>query len=123
MGGKGAGKDRDPCAGDLFILASLSLDRLPAWAGLSSFVHLPGRGGRPLISPLHEKGPYHRHTGQDVPTGLNSFLAKGYEVHGVIRRASTFNTSRIGPSLPRSPTVNGTRLFPALRDLADSVRW
>ena len=34
-------------------------------------------------------------TGQDGSYLAGSLLAKGYEVHGVIRRASTFNTERI----------------------------
>ena len=34
-------------------------------------------------------------TGQDGSYLAELLLAKGYEVHGVIRRASTFNTERI----------------------------
>ena len=34
-------------------------------------------------------------TGQDGSYLAELLLEKGYEVHGVIRRASTFNTSRI----------------------------
>jgi len=34
-------------------------------------------------------------TGQDGSYLAESLLEKGYEVHGVIRRSSTFNTSRI----------------------------
>ena len=34
-------------------------------------------------------------TGQDGSYLAELLLAKGYEVHGVIRRSSTFNTSRI----------------------------
>ena len=34
-------------------------------------------------------------TGQDGSYLAEFLLAKGYEVHGLIRRASTFNTSRI----------------------------
>jgi GDPmannose 4,6-dehydratase len=48
-------------------------------------------------------------------------LSKGYEVHGVIRRASTFNTARID-HLYRDPHVNGVRLFLHYGDLADSVQ-
>jgi GDPmannose 4,6-dehydratase len=47
-------------------------------------------------------------------------LAKGYEVHGVIRRASTFNTGRID-HLYQDPHVHGVRLFLHYGDLADSV--
>ena len=34
-------------------------------------------------------------TGQDGSYLAELLLAKGYEVHGIIRRASTFNTARI----------------------------
>jgi GDPmannose 4,6-dehydratase len=60
-------------------------------------------------------------TGQDGSYLAELLLAKGYEVHGVIRRASTFNTSRID-HLYRDPHVNGVRLFLHYGDLADSVQ-
>src|SRR5678816_3957554 len=49
-------------------------------------------------------------TGQDGSYLAELLLEKGYEVHGVIRRASTFNTSRID-HLYRDPHVNGVRCF------------
>ncbi|MFA5262642.1 MAG: GDP-mannose 4,6-dehydratase [Opitutaceae bacterium] len=60
-------------------------------------------------------------TGQDGSYLAELLLAKDYEVHGVIRRASTFNTSRID-HLYRDPHVNGVRLFLHYGDLADSVQ-
>src|ERR671922_632793 len=60
-------------------------------------------------------------TGQDGSYLTELLLQKGYEVHGVIRRASTFNTSRID-HLYRDPNVNGVRLFVHYGDLADSVQ-
>ncbi len=60
-------------------------------------------------------------TGQDGSYLAELLLAKGYEVHGVIRRASTFNTSRID-HLYQDPHVNGVRLFLHYGDLADSVQ-
>lgn len=60
-------------------------------------------------------------TGQDGSYLAELLLEKGYEVHGVIRRASTFNTSRID-HLYRDPHVNGVRLFLHYGDLADSVQ-
>ena len=60
-------------------------------------------------------------TGQDGSYLAELLLSKGYEVHGVIRRASTFNTSRID-HLYRDPHVNGVRLFLHYGDLADSVQ-
>jgi len=60
-------------------------------------------------------------TGQDGSYLAELLLSKDYEVHGVIRRASTFNTSRID-HLYRDPHVNGTRMFLHYGDLADSVQ-
>ena len=60
-------------------------------------------------------------TGQDGSYLAELLLAKGYEVHGVIRRASTFNTSRID-HLYSDPHINGVRLFLHYGDLADSVQ-
>jgi len=59
-------------------------------------------------------------TGQDGSYLADLLLAKGYEVHGIIRRASTFNTSRID-HLYQDSHVNGVRLFLHYCDLADSV--
>jgi GDPmannose 4,6-dehydratase len=59
-------------------------------------------------------------TGQDGSYLADFLLAKGYEVHGIIRRASTFNTSRID-HLYQDPHVHGVRLFLHYGDLADSV--
>ena len=58
-------------------------------------------------------------TGQDGSYLAELLLEKGYEVHGIIRRASTFNTSRID-HLYSDPHINGTRLFLHYGDLADS---
>jgi GDPmannose 4,6-dehydratase len=60
-------------------------------------------------------------TGQDGSYLAELLLDKGYEVHGVIRRASSFNTARID-HLYRDPHVNGVRLFLHYGDLADSVQ-
>jgi len=59
-------------------------------------------------------------TGQDGSYLADLLLAKGYEVHGIIRRASTFNTSRID-HLYTDPHVNGVRLFLHYGDLADAL--
>jgi GDPmannose 4,6-dehydratase len=59
-------------------------------------------------------------TGQDGSYLADLLLEKGYEVHGIIRRASTFNTSRID-HLYSDPHVNGVRLFLHYGDLSDSV--
>jgi GDPmannose 4,6-dehydratase len=60
-------------------------------------------------------------TGQDGSYLAELLLAKGYEVHGVIRRASTFNTSRID-HLYSDPHVNNVKLHLHFGDLADSVQ-
>ena len=59
-------------------------------------------------------------TGQDGSYLADLLLEKGYEVHGIIRRASTFNTARID-HLYADPHVNGVRLFLHYGDLSDSV--
>lgn len=58
-------------------------------------------------------------TGQDGSYLAELLLSKGYEVHGIIRRASTFNTGRIN-HLYQDPHVNGVKLFLHYGDLADS---
>jgi GDPmannose 4,6-dehydratase len=60
-------------------------------------------------------------TGQDGSYLAELLLAKGYEVHGIIRRASTFNTSRID-HLYADPHVNGVRFFLHYGDLTDAVQ-
>src|SRR6202165_1457755 len=59
-------------------------------------------------------------TGQDGSYLADLLLGKGYEVHGIIRRASTFNTSRID-HLYADPHINGVRMFLHYGDLSDSV--
>lgn len=59
-------------------------------------------------------------TGQDGSYLAELLLAKGYEVHGIIRRASTFNTSRID-HLYQDPHINGVRLFLHYGDISDST--
>ncbi len=59
-------------------------------------------------------------TGQDGSYLAEFLLAKGYEVHGVIRRASTFNTSRID-HLYQDPHLPGTKLFLHYGDLTDGT--
>ncbi len=60
-------------------------------------------------------------TGQDGSYLAELLLEKGYEVHGLIRRASTFNTSRI-EHLYQDPHTEGTRLFLHYGDLTDGSR-
>lgn len=59
-------------------------------------------------------------TGQDGSYLAEFLLEKDYEVHGIIRRASSFNTGRI-EHLYRDPHINGVRLFLHYGDIADST--
>ena len=58
-------------------------------------------------------------TGQDGSYLAELLLEKGYEVHGVIRRSSSFNTDRID-HIYRDPHEQGTRLFLHYGDLHDA---
>ena len=58
-------------------------------------------------------------TGQDGSYLAELLLKKGYEVHGIIRRSSSFNTGRID-HLYNDPHTNGIRLFLHYGDLSDS---
>ena len=84
--------------------------------------------GRPEMwynTRFKERGPMKKAlitgiTGQDGSYLTELLLDKGYEVHGIIRRASTFNTERID-HLYQDPHINGVRLFLHYGDLADSA--
>lgn len=58
-------------------------------------------------------------TGQDGSYLAELLLSKGYEVHGIIRRASTFNTGRI-EHIYEDPHLQGVRFFLHFGDLADA---
>ena len=58
-------------------------------------------------------------TGQDGSYLAEFLLTKDYEIHGLIRRGSTFNTSRID-HLYRDPHEKGVRFFLHSGDLTDS---
>ena len=75
----------------------------------------------PHYHPFVKKALITGITGQDGSYLAELLLSKGYEVHGVIRRASTFNTDRID-HLYQDPHVNGVKLFLHYGDLADSVQ-
>src|ERR1700732_1820748 len=59
-------------------------------------------------------------TGQDGAYLLEFLLAKGYEVHGLLRRASLFNTDRID-HLYHDPHVPGAALVLHYCDLSDGT--
>jgi len=58
-------------------------------------------------------------TGQDGSYLAELLLSKGYEVHGIIRRASTFNTGRLEP-IYADPHSGKNRLFLHYGDLSDA---
>jgi GDPmannose 4,6-dehydratase len=60
-------------------------------------------------------------TGQDGSYLAELLLGKGYDVHGMIRRSSTFNTTRID-HLYVDPHTPGARLFLHYGDLLDPTR-
>ena len=60
-------------------------------------------------------------TGQDGSYLAEFLLEKGYTVHGLLRRASTFNTARI-EHLYQDPHEPGTRLLLHYADLTDGSR-
>ena len=59
-------------------------------------------------------------TGQDGSFLAEFLLAKGYVVHGIVRRASTFNTERLD-SIYSDPHESGARLFLHYGDVTDGA--
>ncbi len=59
-------------------------------------------------------------TGQDGSYLAEFLLTKGYEVHGIVRRASTFNRGRLD-DVWSDPQLSKTRLFLHYGDLGDSA--
>ena len=57
-------------------------------------------------------------TGQDGSYLAELLLLKGYEVHGIVRRASTFNRGRLD-DIYSDPQIEGTRLFLHYGDLTE----
>ena len=60
---------------------------------------------------------YYRSTGQDGSYLLEFLHKKGYEVHGIIRRSSSFDTSRVGHIHPQ--TQGAENVFFHYGDLSD----
>ncbi|HPI81622.1 MAG TPA: GDP-mannose 4,6-dehydratase [Candidatus Paceibacterota bacterium] len=59
-------------------------------------------------------------TGQDGSYLAELLLSKGYEVHGIIRRSSSFNTARLD-HIYQDPHVNDRHLFLHYGDMTDSL--
>jgi GDPmannose 4,6-dehydratase len=73
-----------------------------------------------IILPLMKRALITGITGQDGSFLAEFLLAKGYEVHGIVRRASTFNTDRID-AIYADPHVAGAHLFLHYGDMADGT--
>ncbi len=58
-------------------------------------------------------------TGQDGSYLAEILLKKGYEVHGIIRRSSSFNTARID-HLYNDPAISGKKMFLHYGDVTDT---
>ena len=59
-------------------------------------------------------------TGQDGSYLAELLLAKGYEVHGIVRRSSSFNTDRL-EHLYVDPHTRGVKLLLHYGDLVDGI--
>src|SRR5262245_12843765 len=77
---------------------------------MSVVPHEPAPPRRALITGI---------TGQDGAYLAELLLGRGYEVHGLVRRSSSFNTERID-HLYRDPHEQGVRLKLHFGDLADA---
>jgi GDPmannose 4,6-dehydratase len=75
-----------------------------------------GQGGNPRLKTALITGI----TGQDGSYLAELLLAKGYEVHGIVRRSSSFNTERL-ESIYQDPHESERDLLLHYGDLADSV--
>jgi len=74
--------------------------------------------GAATIGPMPRKALITGITGQDGSYLAELLLQKGYEVHGLIRRSSSFTTGRID-HLYHDPHESGVRLFLHYADLTD----
>ena len=61
-------------------------------------------------------------TGQDGSYLTDLLLEKGYEVHGIVRRSSSFNRWRI-EHLIQDPAIYGKKLFLHYADLSDDASF
>jgi GDPmannose 4,6-dehydratase len=75
---------------------------------------------RPLVPGTEKRALITGISGQDGSYLAELLLEKGYEVHGIVRRSSSFNTERID-HLYQDPHESGTRLFTHYGDLGDAV--
>src|SRR5271169_5835815 len=87
----------------------------PNASGSTPVVH-----AKEQILPMRRKALITGITGQDGSYLAEFLLTKGYEIHGIKRRSSSFNTSRIDNILP-DWHERAARLFLHFADLSDST--
>lgn len=100
--------------------------RSPPGGDNNSTASATSSASSPASSPARSPGSTSRSrvalitgvTGQDGSYLSELLLAKGYEVHGVLRRSSAFSTGRL-EHLYRDPHLSNVRLFLHYGDLAD----
>jgi len=80
-----------------------------AWHGQYAGTYTSNMAKKALITGI---------TGQDGSFLAEFLLAKGYQVHGIVRRASTFNTDRLD-SIYADPHERGTQLYLHYGDVTD----
>src|SRR5215510_8915280 len=95
------------------------LDRGTAYIGAPVADRHDAQPYRPRVETLTKRALITGITGQDGSYLAELLLEKGYEVHGIIRRSSSFNTQRL-EHIYRDPHQSKTRLFLVHGDLSDS---
>ncbi len=111
-----------PRAPVISSLMTTSISMLAAKVGLHDMILEVAAVWSPeLEKSLAKKAIITGITGQDGSYLAELLLQKGYEVHGLIRRASTFNTHRID-HLFQDPHQTGVRLHLHYADLTDGSR-
>jgi len=123
---RGVGKPKE---GELVRLNSQSCQDLTRRNGLRCFPQWCGAGQALYSGPsavtnsrteIMKRALITGITGQDGSYLAELLLAKGYEVHGIIRRASSFNTGRID-HLYQDPHTSDRRMILHYGDLADGT--
>jgi GDPmannose 4,6-dehydratase len=87
--------------------------------GYGSGTRLVLMNARVIASPAMKRALVTGITGQDGSYLAELLLKKGYEVHGIVRRSSSFNTERID-HVYRDPHDQGVRLYLHYGDLNDA---
>ena len=108
------GRAHSPHACDLAPLPPTHDDLIPI-----TLTHAPASASLPL-PPQPHPSQITGITGQDGSYLAELLLSKGYVVHGIIRRSSSFNTGRIN-HIYKDRHMTGVQLFLHYGDLTDST--